>query len=86
MRHGYFIAQRKERHGDPEFAQLAEEAWARTGHTTPGRCDGVRVYETDDGPRVTRVTMRDLFALRTVCYPPCAPYTVDQFFVADVAP
>lgn len=60
MRYGYYIANARSRHGDPEFARLARLLWRRYGHRHPARVDGVSVLLEPSGFKVTLI-VRDLF-------------------------
>lgn len=70
---GYYIAKTRSMHGDRLRARLARIIWRSLGHRAPGRFDGVTV----SGYRVI-VVMRSFFNMRTVCYPPCSAFQVDD--------
>ena len=64
MRYGYYLAQRREEHGDPDLSCEAAGAWDRLagGFERPGHFDGVSIYQRDDGTWAKVLIVEDFFA------------------------
>jgi hypothetical protein len=47
MTYGYYLAQTRTRHGDPDLSRLSRLLWRQYGHRVPTRVDGVSVWIRD---------------------------------------
>lgn len=63
LRHGYYAAKAKERHGDMALSMLAETYWTDLGHNAPSVVDHVGCWTRDlSGVPTVRIVALDLFS------------------------